>query len=820
MMTRTVVAFTARTPVVLNAPPSTELQMQRAELAAASAIGSAAQSTADAAATDADRIAAETAAGLADTNRALVEAMMSNGGVPYANTYAASLPKGVTGVTIGGTAITGATVGEYAITGSGGSITGYGLTLVVTSATTATVRVNNTGLGSGTTPPTLTKPAGATLPAGTTITAVVAPIVADQKAYAYASTDSSTVLFNRNNGGAVAALNNPDGSQISFLNAREFRRFIARFSTWRNTAYAVANPHLLRVSVNLIMADGSTPPDCYTYDIRRDLSTRFIIDIKRVSDNVRMAATTTTTTAAAVATSINPISFTGANGGTGQVTLALYLTAEAIAAGISSASTYTVDWGGGETWGGVQDGLTTTTALNSSNMGLDAASRSQVTVLAEAAVGRASKMFDGSATDTYAKAVFKDVIIGNGDPDDTYFWNYQTMYFAGIPLYRFKARLHSTKYSGAEVARYDYEKATLPSDTDLPAALYMSRMYDGAVLTSDDTGTTAYVELDKSAIAWTKDLTTNTTAVATKIAKGKVQTTGETEAAWLARNIGHYKRVTIGATNGDYATVVAAIAATENAAAAGTITRSTYPSCNFGSPERPILFEVVDALTEQVTPFTYLGISQSPLRLPHGSILKTRPDTLIYMDTAGATAPVVEMNFTARIMGGGTIEQRGDGYIIHVDNSGAISHTSTRAPFDLRRKIQTVFGDIILLKTEDNAVPHVGAGISNGQHILFDGTIFKRPNNTAQCDYIYVHNSPSETVAGTIELRNVTSDVTGATAAMLTVAKTHSSSVRHSVIVSNSNCPRLKVNNTAGGGAGFIRRGPMTGITVVGDMEP
>jgi len=809
MMTRTVVAFEARTPVVLSAPPSTELQMLRAESAAASAI--AAKDLAVPAAAD-----AEVAAAAADAALGAVEAFMTNGGTPYANAYASSLPKGSQSITItaAGSGYANAT---YAGGVTGGPA-GFAWTYTVTGGTVTSATVTNPGLATATTAPTLSFPSGGGT--GATATAAAAStLIPDQKAYAVASSDSATVLIYRNNGGAVAALNNPDGSQISFLNAREFRRFIARFSTWRYTAYAVANPHLLRVSVNLIMTDGSTPPDCYVYDIRRDLSTRFIIDIKRVSDNVRMAATTTTTTAAAVATSINPTSFTGANGGTGQVTLALYLTAEAIAAGISSASTYTVDWGGGETWGGVQDGLTTTTALNSSNMGLDAASRSQVTVLAESAVGRASKMFDGSATDTYAKAVFKDVIIGNGDPDDTYFWNYQTIYFPGIPLYRFKARLHSTKYN-AEVARYDYEKATLPSDTDLPATIYASRMYDGAVLSSDDTGTTAYVEMDKSAIVWTKDLTTYTTSAATKIAKGKVQTAAQTEAAWLARNVAHYKRVTIGATNGDYATVVAAVSAMENAAAAGTITRSTYPSTNQGAPEKPILFEVVDALTEQVTPFTYLGISQSPLRLPHGSILKTRPDTLIYMDTSGATAPVIEMNFTARIMGGGTIEQRGDGYIVHVDNSGAISHTSTRSPFELRRKIQTVFGDIILLKTMDNAVPHVGAGISNGQHILFDGTIFKRPNNTAQCDYVYVHNSPSETVAGTIEMCNVVSDISGATAAMLTVAKTHASSVRHSVIVTNSDCPRLKVNNTAGGAAGFIRRGSMTGITIVGTMEP
>ena len=263
MMTRTVVAFEARTPVVLNAPPSTELQMTRAELAAASAIAAKDLAVPAAADADADRIAAEAAAALADTYRALVEAMLATGGNPYANTYASALPRGVTSVTIGGAAITGATVGEYPITGSGGSITGYSLTLVVTSATAAYVRVETnpdgskaTGLGSGTTPPTLTKPAGATLPAGTTLTAVVSPIIPDGQTYWAASSDGQTMLLSKNNGGAWAAVNDTNGIRQS----QPTSTFFGRFSIF-NSAPSPSHPLAAMVEIDIwptvTLADGS-----------------------------------------------------------------------------------------------------------------------------------------------------------------------------------------------------------------------------------------------------------------------------------------------------------------------------------------------------------------------------------------------------------------------------------------------------------------------------------------------------------------------------------------------------------------------------------
>lgn len=184
------------------------------QTAAADAIAAAAQADADAAQTAADVITTAAAVSTVTALEALTEAMQG-GGVPYVNAYASTLPKGVTSGTIGGTAITGATPGTYALTSVGGSITGVAANLVVLTATTARIDIVNTGLGSGTTPPTWANPVGATLPVGTTLTAVVSSLIADQKAYVAASADSLSELAFRNNAGAIANLNNPDGTQIA-----------------------------------------------------------------------------------------------------------------------------------------------------------------------------------------------------------------------------------------------------------------------------------------------------------------------------------------------------------------------------------------------------------------------------------------------------------------------------------------------------------------------------------------------------------------------------------------------------------------------------
>lgn len=180
----------------------------------ADALAAAIQTAEDAAQVAIDRGSVE--AGVATVNAAV--GLVVGGQSVYPNAYASTLPKGVTSGTIGGTAITGATVGTYALTPTGGSITGVQANLVVLTATTARIDIVNTGLGTGTTPPTWANPAGATLPVGTTLTAVVATLVADQKSYWAASADGLQILQYGNNAGLVATY--PFGGTQTVLYAK------------------------------------------------------------------------------------------------------------------------------------------------------------------------------------------------------------------------------------------------------------------------------------------------------------------------------------------------------------------------------------------------------------------------------------------------------------------------------------------------------------------------------------------------------------------------------------------------------------------------
>ena len=399
--------------------------------------------------------------------------------------------------------------------------------------------------------------------------------------------------------------------------------------------------------------------------------------------------------------------------------------------------------------------------------------------------------------------------------------NYETSFFSGIPLYRILIRLHSVRNGGAEVARFGIQSATDPT-INLPDTLYLTLMADGSRLSPNDAGITATLDVNWKAVEWAAaGLTAHTGMSATGIRAGQVQTAAMTEAIWLAPAVDYKRRVTVGARTGQYRTVVAAIDALTDPNSAGSIRGSTYPSSNICSPERPLLIEVVDAFhEEQVVPYNVEGIDQSPLRLPHGCALRLRQDTLIYMNAPGSSAPLIEMNFTSRIEGPGTMEQRGGGYAIHIDNHNGISRTSALEPTTLRRKIQTVLnGGLIIRRTLDDTVPNIGSGVSNGQTMLFDGIRLERGRNASQTDYIFIHNSPFESHAGRIHLRNVSSDIGDLpNIALLALGKSFGSTIQHGVLIESSDIRRLEVNNSVGGTPGFRRLSPMTGITIIGDL--
>lgn len=192
--------------------------------AAEDAVTAQQQTDADATQTAADRAAVEAAVSTVSSN------------IPYSPAYAATLPRGLTGITIGGTAITGATPGSYSLTPVGGSITGIVANLVVDSATTAHAVIVKPGLGAGTTPPTFANPAGATLPSGTTLTAAVGPLVSDQQSYWVASADGQSVFLYANNGGAVVT--SPIGGTQLVQGAAVVQPIIDTFKKYTNSQFA------------------------------------------------------------------------------------------------------------------------------------------------------------------------------------------------------------------------------------------------------------------------------------------------------------------------------------------------------------------------------------------------------------------------------------------------------------------------------------------------------------------------------------------------------------------------------------------------------
>lgn len=442
--------------------------------------------------------------------------------------------------------------------------------------------------------------------------------------------------------------------------------------------------------------------------------------------------------------------------------------------------------------------------------------------LADAVIARGTVATE-DATDAYFRRWIRGIVITGMDADDVPFMRYESIFFPGIPLYRIALRLHSTKLGGVEVARYAFQQATDPvAGGQLPEVVQLTAMADGAHI-GDDPGIAAVVVQDLDAIEWTHTPVTVSTVAETGIEPGHIVTTEDIRNRWLADMVPPDRRFTVGAVSGDYATIALARAAIENPLAAGTISRTTYPSSHICTPATPCLIDVVDPdHVEQAVPFNYLGIWQSNLRLPHGCILRIRHDTLIYMDDA-STAPVMEVNFTNRIEGTGTIEQRGSGYVLHIDNANGISDPSPTDPQIMRRAIQTVIGPVTLRKTHDDATPLIGSGISNQQDIELRGTHLERTVNVAGTDFILVHTSPDQTHPGRIVLDGVTSNADDfAGVALLTVTKSHANEVRHGIRVVASDCPKIEEGNSVGGDPGFVRLCNLVGqgIVVTGDLEP
>ena len=439
------------------------------------------------------------------------------------------------------------------------------------------------------------------------------------------------------------------------------------------------------------------------------------------------------------------------------------------------------------------------------------------------------------ATDDYARRLFGRGKINGADPDDLTWLNYETAHFSGIPLYRIRIWLHSTKIGGGAVAYWSKQSATVLDASNLPPSIYMTMKSDGFTVAGTDSngdalqekGVTAVFTMNWAELDWSvTSPTTYTTAAETSVGQRAIITSDEIERAWLTGVVAPERRITIGATNGEYATVVAAVQSIEDATLATTLTRSTYPITDQAAPEWPLVFEVVDTLAEEVGTFEEAGIWQPQLRIPHGGFLKLRHDTHLYRaaGASGNSSPVVEMSGTSVVeLGRGLVEnQDEDGYVFHIDEGNTKSGRNGGGP--MRRRLQSIIRNGTLKGNVGTATSFlVGAGLADGQTILFDDVIFERASgSTFDIATVMCHGSPSSDDPGTLRFRNCRVKNEAVTQGLVKVIKSTTGPHRHVLIVEDCKTANgISWENSAGDGLpGWIAQGQMSGVTIPAEMEP
>lgn len=779
--------------------------------AAASASASAAAVSATSSATSATEAEASAAESEGHADRAEQASLVSGA---YPNAYASALPKGVTATTISN-AGTGYTPGTYAL-GVADGPTGFAATYTVGSGgTVESIAITNPGLSTSTSAPTLSFPSGGGT--GAAATATVGNLITDQRTYWAALDESRSMGLFRNNGGTLAEVVNVDGDQIAMPQATLVSELLARFGSLSNTPYVLENPEFQRVRFSVVTQDGAWPENGISvrYLFRDTVSApgdRLQCYLVDPTDNTLLASP------AAGGAWLNPTT-SEYNGGVGIISFPMVLTAAAASAGITYIE-MEVDLGEGENFGGTSTHAGDDTALAPQRAGMSAATAEQVERIANERIAARSVLLS-TATDFVLAQFLSDIVIIGADEDDDCWINWQAQEFAG-PLFRFKLRQHSTKY-GREVARFDYEAATSPAaDPKLAQGITLSLRVDASNPDAwpDDVGISAHVTPNWDAItSWTQALTEHTDNSATGIVRGKVQTAATTKAKWSGIVVPTPRHATYGA-GGDFATIRAAIEALEYSGFASTISRSTWPSSTIASEAWPFALYPTGAHEEEVEAFTYLGIDQSRIRIPHGVVLYTRPDTLIYMDST-STAPTIEFNFTGALYGQGTIERRGigSGYVIHMDPANVITALADGEAPIVRRALQKIIDGPTIRRVGDHTAVMIGGGLGNGEYTSFRRCHFDMAATTQAASAIGYHNSPNEVVPGLLEIIDCTSNYEADWPAVpfLNLIKNNASTIAHEFSVRNSDCHLVSVTNSVGGDPGWRRRGSMGGAALVPD---
>lgn len=233
----TVIDATGTAPLVIN-PGQPVLDARRAAAlavgdanAALAAVGSAIASATAAQAALASCIAQAAAAGGSATNAGIsaAQAALAAAAANVLPSVPSALPYQVTAISGGVGTGSGGTDGWY-VGGVSGGPAGFAWSVQIASGKIAGYRIDNAGISTSTTAPTLTLPSGTGMTGATSPTATVGTIPVGRSFFASTS-DSQYAALWQNAAGSLAAVNGPDSNQVKLPLAGLMAKFSFSAST-------------------------------------------------------------------------------------------------------------------------------------------------------------------------------------------------------------------------------------------------------------------------------------------------------------------------------------------------------------------------------------------------------------------------------------------------------------------------------------------------------------------------------------------------------------------------------------------------------------
>lgn len=443
---------------------------------------------------------------------------------------------------------------------------------------------------------------------------------------------------------------------------------------------------------------------------------------------------------------------------------------------------------------------------------LAAAQAEAAAVIAEDAAARIPNVWNPAVADAYLRQLVTEGAVEAGDPADGYVINYETVFFAGIPLYRYQFFARSTR-TGANIASWSMQGATDPLLDYSPPRITLSGVSDGAVQANYQ-GTQVVLHMNWDAILLDKSLTAYTGVTEAGIDPSRVFTPDDMDDFLISPRP---KEVFTVGTGGDYATLLAAFTALQYPVfRISNVARSTFPNSDLVSWSHQVQLVILSGHSEVVTSELVNGLWQSTIvAIPYLSIV-CQPDVQFSMAASANAPPLVEANFPIWIQGG-RWKQEGNGYIFHVDAGNTLTQRSPTCD-RLLWKHRHVFKDLELEHQGVNSTSHCfGCGSSNGSTVIIDSPVMIRSGAgvASGAAHILCHNSEAETDEALWILRHgISDDGDRPGSGMGNFITAHASTIRNRLIVEDFEATELL------GDAGWVRRGKLSDIPFPSAFNP